>query len=88
LHELELIALTGSVSLGIDATVSTSYTLDGLTWSQDRYISAGTIGARQKRLMWARQGFMRRWRAQRFRGDSSSHFSPVRLEARLEALAV
>jgi len=88
LHELELIALTGSVSLGIDATVSTSYTLDGLTWSQDRYISAGTIGARQKRLMWARQGFMRRWRAQRFRGDSASHFSPIRLEARLEPLAV
>lgn len=87
-HELELIALTGSVDVGTEATLSTSYSLDGVSWSQDVYVSAGTIGNRQKRIVWRRQGFMRRWRAQRFRGDSSSHLSPVRLEVRLEALAV
>lgn len=88
MHELELVALTGSMDLDVNPQISTSYTLDGLTWSQDRFISAGTIGQRQKRLTWYRQGFLRKWRAQRFRGDSSSHLSPIRLEMRAEALAV
>ncbi len=88
MHELELVALTGSMDLDVNPQISTSYTLDGLTWSQDRFISAGTIGQRQKRLTWYRQGFLRKWRAQRFRGDSSAHLSPIRLEMRAEALAV
>ena len=88
MHELELVALTGSMDLDVNPQISTSYTLDGLTWSQDRFISAGTIGQRQKRLTWYKQGFLRKWRAQRFRGDSSAHLSPIRLEMRAEALAV
>jgi hypothetical protein len=87
-HELELVALTGSMDLDVNPQISTSYTLDGVTWSQDRFISAGTIGQRQKRLTWYRQGAMRKWRAQRFRGDSSAHLSPIRLEMRAEALTV
>jgi len=87
-HELELVALTGSMDLDANPQISTSYTLDGVTWSQDRFIAAGTIGQRQKRLTWYRQGAMRKWRAQRFRGDSSAHLSPIRLEMRAEALAV
>ena len=88
LYEMELVALTGSVDLNVNPLVSTSYTLDGVTWSQDRIISAGTIGNRSKRLTWYRQGMMRQWRAQRFRGDSSAHISPVRLEVRPEPLVV
>jgi hypothetical protein len=88
MHELELVALTGSIDVGLSPQISTSYTLDGITWSQDRYISAGMIGNREKRLTWYRQGFLRKWRAQRFRGDSSARISPVRLEARIEQLAV
>lgn len=88
MHELELVALTGSVDLNVNPQISTSYTLDGVTWSQDRYISASTIGNRQKRLTWYKQGHMRKWRAQRFRGDSTAHISPLRLEARIEALEV
>ncbi len=88
MHELELVALTGSVGISDVPQISTSYTLDGLTWSQDKFISAGLIGNRRKRLTWYRQGFMRQWRAQRFRGDSDAHISPIRLEARIEPLAV
>jgi hypothetical protein len=88
LYELELVSLTGSVDLNVDPQISTSYTVDGLTWSQDRFISAGMIGNRQKRLTWYRQGMMRKWRAQRFRGDSSAHISPIRLEVRPEPLLV
>ena len=87
IHELELVALTGRVSATADPTISTSYTLDGLSWSQNRTISAGIVGDRLKRLLWNRQGMMRNFRAQRFTGDSSAHITFVRLEAQLEALA-
>ena len=86
-HELELVALTGRVALGIDPQISTSYSLDGLAWSQDRYIRVGTIGNTKKRLAWFQQGNMRNWRIQRFRGDSDSHIAFARLEAQIEGLA-
>jgi hypothetical protein len=86
-HELELVALTGRVALGLDPQISTSYSLDGSAWGQDHYIRAGAIGNRTKRLVWLRQGSMRHWRMQRFRGDSQAHLSFARLEAQIEALA-
>jgi hypothetical protein len=86
-HELELVSLTGRVALGVDPQISTSYSLDGLSWSQDRFIRAGTIGNTKKRLAWFQQGNMRNWRIQRFRGDSDSHIAFARLEAQIEGLA-
>jgi len=86
-HELELVSLTGRVALGINPQISTSYSLDGQSWSQDRYINVGTIGTTKKRIVWFQQGSMRNWRIQRFRGDSDSHMSFARLEAQLEGLA-
>ena len=50
--------------------ISTSYSLDGKSWSQDHFISAGGPGETRKRLVWRRQGFMRNFRVQRFRGTS------------------
>ncbi len=85
-NRLELVALTGSVALGKNPQISTSYSLDGKSWSQDRSISVGTTGA-NKRLAWFQQGHMRNWRIQRFRGDSDAHISFMRLEAQLEPLA-
>ena len=86
-NELELVALTGRVALGESPQISTSYSVDGQTWSQAKYINAGTIGDRLKRLVWFQQGHMRNWRIQRFQGDSSAHVSFIRLEAQIEALA-
>lgn len=85
-NQLELVSLAGRASQ--DAYVSTSYSVDGETWSQDRAISSGGIGDRAKRLVWLRQGRMKNWRVHRFRGDSRSHLSFARLEAELEPLAV
>ena len=85
-HELELVALTGRVALGVNPQISTSYSLDGLSWSQDRFINVGTIGNTKKRLAWFQQGNMRNWRIQRFRGDSDSHLAFARLEAQIEGL--
>lgn len=86
-NEMELVSLTGSVALGENPQISTSYSLDGQTYSQEKFISVGTIGNRKKRLAWFQQGHMRNWRIQRFRGDSDAHVSYVRLEAQIEALA-
>ena len=85
-NELELVSLTGSVALGTNPQISTSYSVDGKTWSQDRSIRVGTIGNTAKRLAWFQQGHMRNWRIQRFRGDSDAHVSFIRLEAQIEAL--
>lgn len=85
--ELELVSLTGSVVLGKNPQISTSYSLDGQSYSQEKFISVGTISNRKKRLAWFQQGHMRNWRIQRFRGDSDAHVSYVRLEAQIEALA-
>lgn len=87
-HELELVCLTGRVAFGKDPQISTSYSVDGETWSQDKYAKVGKQGDRLKRISWLQQGAMRNWRVQRFRGDSDAFISVARLEARLEALAV
>jgi hypothetical protein len=86
-NRLELVSLTGSVALGKNPQISTSYSVNGLAWSQDRSISVGTTGNTAKRLAWFQQGHMRNWRIQRFRGDSDAHISFVRLEAQIEGLA-
>ena len=49
-NELELIALPGSVPFGTDPLISTSYSLDGLSWSVDHTIRVGAFGARQHRI--------------------------------------
>lgn len=87
-HELELVALTGRVALTADPTIATSYSVDGETWSQNRFIRAGVKGNRKKRLVWLQQGAMGNWRIQRFQGDSNAHIAFARLEAQLEPLAV
>jgi hypothetical protein len=86
-NRLELVALPGRVALGIDPTISTSYSVDGVNWSQEKYISVGKVGNTEKRLVWFQQGHMKNWRIQRFKGTSQAHVSFARLEAQLEPLA-
>ena len=86
-HDLELVALTGSTTFGADPTIWTQYSLDGVTWSVEKPIRAGGSGARDKRLVWLQQGWMRTRRMQRFRGTSDAPIAIAALEARIEALA-
>lgn len=83
-YDIELICLPGRVPLGADPTVWTSYSIDGETWSQEKPISAGKTGQRNKRLVWFDQGSFENWRIQRFRG--TSHLSMARLEVTIEPL--
>jgi hypothetical protein len=84
---LELVALTGRVAFEKDPQISTSYSVDGRTWSQDRFIRIGKLGDRTKRLVWRRQGHMRHFRIQRFTGDSDAYLAVSRLEAEVEPLS-
>jgi hypothetical protein len=86
-NELELVCLTGRVALGINPVITTSYSIDGMSYSQEKPLRVGTTGNMRKRLAWFQQGHMRNWRIQRFKGDSQAHLSLVRLEAQIEPLA-
>jgi hypothetical protein len=84
--ELELIGLTGEVVLGDEPTIATQHSMDGRTFSTPRFINAGLIGDRLKRLVWRRQGRVNRMRVQKFKGDSDSHISFLRLEGNITPL--
>lgn len=86
IHQLELVGLPGRVALGDDPVVWTSWSTDGETWSQERAISAGKQGERNKRLCWFQQGHFRNYRTQKFRGTSDAHISFARLEAQIEGM--
>jgi hypothetical protein len=83
---LELVCLTGRVEAGEDPYISTSYSVDGVTWSLERPIRAGMIGDRTRRLAWFQQGHLASWRVQRFHGDSRALISVARLEMGVEPL--
>lgn len=86
-HQLELVCLTGRIELGLDPTISTSYSVDGENWSQEKFVRVGKSGDTTKRIVWFQQGHMRSWRVQRFKGTSAAHISIARLEALIEPLA-
>lgn len=91
IKQIELAALTGVVPIisyqGIvtDPRVGTSYSTDGVNWSQDKYVKSGRLGDRNKRLLWLKQGMWSNFRIQRFRGDSTSRLSAIKLDAEIEA---
>lgn len=88
IHDLELVCLTGEVALGLNPVVTTEYSIDGLTWSQPMTTPAGRQGERATRVSWRKQGMLRNWRTQRFSGSTDAHITVVRLEARVEGLAL
>ena len=83
--EMELFALVRPESVGDRPMISTCYSLDGMTWSQPRTISAGTIGS-NKRIVWFNNGMMRDVRIQRFFGDAESRIAFARLDIDLQPL--
>lgn len=88
LHDVELVCLTGRSAFGENPTVWTSYSLDGMSWSQERPRVAGMFGQTQKRITWLQQGFMRHWRVQKFRGTSDCRLSVIRCEITAEPMNV
>lgn len=87
-HRLELVCLNGHVDVSADPRIATSYSLNGETWSMDRWTQAGKRGELAKRITWMQQGMMNKWRLQRFAWDSTAHLTVARLEAEIEPLMV
>ncbi|BBR72509.1 packaged DNA stabilization protein [Acinetobacter baumannii] len=87
-HQLELVSLPGRTIFGESPTICTQYSIDGIEWSNPKYIAAGKTGQRDKRLVWFQQGYMNNWRIQKFTGTSESRLSISRLEAQVEPLGV
>lgn len=83
-HAIELVGLPGRQAPASDATITTSYSLDGVTWSTDRPL---LLRGYDQRMVWRRQGNMRHYRIQRFQGDSTANLAVARLEITLEGLA-
>lgn len=86
IHEMELCALPGRVTFGLNPSIATSHSFDGETWSNPRFLLCGRQGAYTKRLVWRTQGSIRNYRIQRFQGDSAAHVSFLRLELAVEPL--
>lgn len=84
--EMELVGLPGRVAFGSDPIIWSSYSHDGEDWSQERAISCGRQGERQKRMMWRKQGKIRHYRMQKFRGTSDARVSFASLRMELEPL--
>jgi hypothetical protein len=87
-YELELVCLTGEIQLGLMPTISTSYSIDGRTWSIERFKNAGKTGSRSARLRWLQNGQIFGSRIQKFVGNSDVFVSISKLEARIEPLRV
>lgn len=83
---LELVGTTGHAPGADDPTVFHSYTVDGLTWSEERQARMGTAGQTTKRVIFRKRGRMQNIRAERFRGANKTPISWARLEAELEPL--
>ncbi len=86
LHQLELVGLPGKEGTTVNPTIFHSYTLDGVTWSDERMISAGRPGDHLRRLVWRRLGRTRSFRGLRFRGADDNTIAFARLEAQVEGL--
>lgn len=94
-NDMELVCLTGRTpntivnrDSGEDPVIWTSYSVDGVTWSQEKSTRCGKRGDRDIRVAWRRQGRLKNWRIQRFRGTSDANVALVRLEMKLEPLYV
>lgn len=83
INSVELVPLDG---FGEATGVGMSYTNDGRTWSNERFLASGNVGECSKRMQWRRLGLFRRWRGFRFRGVASAPIGFTRLDADLEAV--
>ena len=82
--KLELVALLGRNQN--EASVRSSFSVDGIVWSQERQIVLDRFNRSTKRLAWFRDGLISQWRIQRFSGDSSANLSILRLEVEVSPL--
>jgi hypothetical protein len=87
-QSLELVGLPGRAPFGVTPTIALSWTFDGQTWSQERFISMGGFGQRRKRVQWRPKFRFSNYVGLRFRSANAAPTSWAALQAQIEALAV
>jgi len=87
-YEIELTVLSGLIQFADNPIVWTSYSSDGMTWSQERPKSCGAFGQSNYRLNWLQCGVLKTRRVQKFRGTSDAFITVASLEINLEPLTV
>lgn len=88
IQSVELAGLPGRAPVGIEPTASLSWTVDGQTWSQERFISTGAFGQRRKRVQWRPKNRFSNYVGLRFRGANAAMESWAALDVEVEALSV
>jgi hypothetical protein len=86
-NSLELTNLSGRAPFGESPICWSSWTENGLTWSDERSCQMGSTGNYANRLTWRRNGIANNVRSMRFRGANKTPVSFARLDAEVEPLA-
>lgn len=84
----ELVGLPGRAPFGISPTCALSWTFDGQTWGQERFISTGAFGERRKRVQWRPKFRFQNYCGLRFRGANTAMATWAALEVQIEPLSV
>jgi hypothetical protein len=85
---VELFGLPGRAPFGVDPTCALSWTFDGQTWSQERFISMGGFGERRRRVQWRPKFRFANYVGLRFRSANASIATWAALTAEIEPLSV
>lgn len=85
---VELAGLPGRAPFGVNPTCALSWTFDGQTYSQERFISMGGFGERRKRVQWRPKFRFSNYVGLRFRSANASIATWAALTAQVEPLSV
>lgn len=86
LNSIELNGLPGRGPTGSNPRIFLSYTIDGVSWSQERAIAAGRPGQKAVRMQWRLNVRFNQWIGLRFREADDGLQSYARLDANIQAL--
>ena len=88
INSIELVCNTVTVAFLENPIITTSYSTDGETWSQEFPIRINQRGTRDHRLVWFQQGVTRHQRIQKFKGTSDSQLTVGAVVLNIEPLSV
>lgn len=86
INAVELTGLAGRAPLGSEPRTFLSWTIDGVTWSQERAISTGRAGEKSVRMQWRPNVRFNQWIGLRFRGADEGRAAFARLDVAVQPL--
>lgn len=86
INAVELTGLAGRAALNSEPRTFLSWTIDGVTWSQERAISTGRAGERSVRMQWRPNIRFNQWIGLRFRSADEGRAAFARLDVAVQPL--